>query len=167
MRRVRGLFALLMVVATAGTPGAPVADERATARRFEQARRDEPSLIAFLRAMPKGADLHNHVGGALYSEDGLRSAILHHLYFNPSTNRFEEQKTDQNVPAEQLLGDDRLRYQFLDAATMRGPTSGPAGGHDHFFRTFGLRNSAWRGTPFEEALATVVRRAHLQNEQYL
>jgi adenosine deaminase len=159
--------AVLIALAIVVLPAAARPDERSTARRFEQARRDEPSLIAFLRAMPKGADLHNHVGGALYSEEGLQEAIRHHLYFNPSTNRFEEQKTDQNVPAEQLLGDDRLRYQFLDAATMRGPTSGPAGGHDHFFRTFGLRNSAWRGTPFEEALATVVRRAHLQNEQYL
>jgi adenosine deaminase len=157
------LIAFTLVV----LPSAARPDQRSTARRFEQARRDEPSLIAFLRAMPKGADLHNHVGGALYSEDGLRSAIQHHLYFNPSTNQFEERKTDQNVPAEQLLGDDRLRYQFLDASTMRGPTSGPAGGHDHFFRTFGLRNSAWRGTPFQEALATVVHRARLQNEQYL
>src|SRR5713101_2087135 len=105
-------------------PAAACPDERSTARRFAEARRDEPSLIAFLRAMPKGADLHNHVGGALYSEEGLRSAIQRHLYFNPSTNRFEEQKTDQNVPAEQLLTDDRLRYQFLDATTMRGATSG-------------------------------------------
>src|SRR5690349_16009932 len=32
-------------------------DERSTARRFEEARQDEPSLIAFLRAMPKGGDL--------------------------------------------------------------------------------------------------------------
>jgi adenosine deaminase len=158
---------LLVVLVLSLIPSAVRPDERSTARRFAQARRDEPSLIAFLRSMPKGADLHNHVGGALYSEEGLHNAILHHLYFNPSTNGFEEKKTEQNVPAERLLDDDRLRYQFLDAATMRGATTGPAGGHDHFFRTFGIRNSAWRGTPFEEALASVVRRARLQNLQYL
>lgn len=156
--------ALLLLVLL---PAVVRADERSTARRFEQARPDEPSLIAFLKAMPKGGDLHNHAGGALAVEDGLEQAMRHHLFFNPATNRFEEQKSEQNVPAEQLLHDDRLRYQFMDAATMRGATAGPAGGHDHFFRTFGVRGSAWRGTPFEEALTTIVRRARLQNIQYL
>src|SRR5712672_1162857 len=84
-------------------PAAVRPDERSTARRFAEARQDEPSLIAFLRAMPKGGDLHNHAGGAFYSEDALSSAIRHHLFFNPATSRFEEQKTDQNVPADQLL----------------------------------------------------------------
>jgi hypothetical protein len=158
---------LLIVLAVSFLSPAVRPDERSTARRFAEARRDEPSLIAFLRAMPKGADLHNHAGGALYSEEGLRQAILHHLYFNPTTNSFEAQKSDQNVPAQRLLDDDRLRYQFLDAATMRGATAGPAGGHDHFFHTFDMRNSPWRGTPYHEALASVVRRARLQNLQYL
>jgi adenosine deaminase len=161
-RRACFLLLTLLLIPTTARP-----DERSTARRFAVARQDEPSLIAFLRTMPKGADLHNHVGGALYSEEGLRQAVLHHLFFNPTTNGFEEQKSAQNVPAARLLEDDRLRYQFLDAATMRGPTNGPAGGHDHFFQTFGIRNSAWRGTPFEDALASVVRRARLQNLQYL
>src|SRR5207249_4090896 len=65
---------LLMVLAVAFLSPAARPDERSTARRFAAARRDEPSLIAFLRSMPKGADLHNHVGGALYSEEGLRQA---------------------------------------------------------------------------------------------
>src|SRR5262249_14853777 len=130
-------------------------------------RRDEPSLIAFLRAMPKGGDLHNHAGGALSSDDGIQQAIRNHLFFNPATNRFEEQPGEGSVPAERLLTDSRLRYQFLDAATMRGAFSGAAGGHDHFFSTFGVRGSAWQKTPFEEALAGIVRRARLQNIQYL
>src|SRR6476620_9611868 len=89
---------LLAVLAAVSVPAVGWTDEGSTARRFAAARRDEPSLIAFLRSMPKGADLHNHVGGALYSEEGLRQAILHHLFFNPTTNGFEEQKSDKNVP---------------------------------------------------------------------
>jgi hypothetical protein len=153
---------LLVLLSPAAWP-----DERSTARRFEEARRDEPSLIAFLRSMPKGGDLHNHAGGSLYSEHGIEQAIRNGLFFNPSTNRFEETKTEGSVPAERLLTDDRLRYQFLNAATTRGHYEGPAGGHDHFFRTFGVRGSAWRKTPFEEGLAGLVRRARLQNIQYL
>jgi adenosine deaminase len=159
----RALIPVLLLLVSVATQ----ADERATARRLEAARGDEPSLIAFLRSMPKGADLHNHAGGALYSEDSIRHAIRSGLFFNPATNRFEEQKAEGSVPAAQLLTDDRLRYQFLDAASTRGHYQGPAGGHDHFFRTFGFRNSGWSKTPFEEALAGLVRRARLQNIQYL
>ena len=39
-----------------------------SATRFELARRSTPELIAFLRRMPKGADLHNHISGATYSD---------------------------------------------------------------------------------------------------
>src|SRR5919198_1341478 len=90
MRLSRSLSAVLAVLAL--FCGRAHADERSTARRFEEARRDEPSLIAFLRAMPKGADLHNHAGGAFYAEHGLREAIHHGLFFNPLTNQFEKDR---------------------------------------------------------------------------
>jgi hypothetical protein len=164
----RGLLALTIVLVLHWPPSPGRADERSTARRFEAARGDEPSLIAFLRAMPKGADLHNHLGGSLYGEEGLRQAIRHQLYFNPTTTRFETQKSDQNVPAEQLLRDDRLRYQFLNAVSVRGGVdNGPAGGHDHFFRAFGPLGSALQGTSEVEGIAGGVREARLQNIQYL
>jgi adenosine deaminase len=143
------------------------ADERAAARRFELARRDEPSLIAFLKAMPKGGDLHNHLSGALYVEDGLRHAISQGLFFNPTTNRFEAEKSEANVPAARLLEDDDLRHGFFDAASMRGAYRGAAGGHDHFFRTFGIFGTAFGSTPVEDVLGPIVHRARLQNLQYL
>jgi adenosine deaminase len=146
-------------------------DERSTARRFEEARRDEPSLIAFLRAMPKGGDLHNHAGGAIYPEDGLRVAIRDGLYFNPATTRFETEKTAKNVPASQLLYDDSLRQQLFNAAGIRGgfgsSGNGPASGHDRFFGSFGANLSGWQKAGDAELLATLVRRARLQNLQYL
>jgi adenosine deaminase len=147
-------------------PGA-IADERSTARRFEEARNDEPSLIAFLRAMPKGADLHNHVGGSLYPEDGLRVAVRDGLFFDPATNTFRTAPTTGSVPASRLLQDDRLRSQWLDATGARGAAPGPAGGHDHFFRAFNPLLSAWNKASDAEAIASVVRRARRQNIQYL
>jgi adenosine deaminase len=167
MLRARSCF-LLLIAAAAGLALPPAqADERSTAGRFEESRRDEPSLIAFLRAMPKGGDLHNHPGGAFYPEDGLQEAVAQRLFFNPATNRFERQKSEQNVPAEQLLRDDRLRYQYLNAASMRGFTGDAAARHDHFFRTFGPNVSGWQATPEEVALALVIQRAHMQNIQYI
>src|SRR5882672_8334162 len=48
--------------------------EAATARYFASIRNDPSLLLAFLTAMPKGGDLHNHLSGAIYAENYLRWA---------------------------------------------------------------------------------------------
>jgi adenosine deaminase len=143
------------------------ADERSTTAWFEAAKRDEPSLIAFLKRMPKGGDLHNHMGGALYAEYALDNAIQQGLFFDPATTRFERESGPGRVPAAQLLTNDRLLAQFLDAASMRGWKPAVESGHDHFFRTFGIVGSARHGMAVAAALAEVAGRARDQNMQYL
>jgi adenosine deaminase len=143
------------------------ADELSTARRFEKARGDEPSLIAFLRAMPKGGDLHRHFPAGIFAEEALRAAIRRGLFFDPVTSRFETETAPGRLPADRLLTDDALRFQFLNAASMRGPIKGPAGGHDKFFQTFGALGSAIPHPDMAQLLVEVVHRARLQNIQYL
>jgi adenosine deaminase len=49
--------------------------EARTARAFDDARQlGSPALRAFLYRMPKGADLHNHLYGAIYAESWIREA---------------------------------------------------------------------------------------------
>ena len=158
---------LLVVFVALATCSVAFGDEISTARRFEEARRDEPSLIAFLRAMPKGGDLHHHFPVGIFAEDALRGAIRRGLFFDPATSRFEAEGAPGRVPADRLLTDDGLRYQFLNAASMRGPVSGPAGGHDRFFQTFGVLVSAMPNRDPAPLLVEIVRRARLQNMQYL
>lgn len=50
------------------------ARETAVAALFDKARASPPALRIFLREMPKGGDLHNHLGGAIYAEDFLEWA---------------------------------------------------------------------------------------------
>ena len=45
-----------------------------TSRYFESIRNSPPQLLAFLRQMPKGADLHNHLSGAVYAESYIQWA---------------------------------------------------------------------------------------------
>jgi adenosine deaminase len=148
-------------------PSAAVPDQRSAAKRFEDARRDEPSLIAFLKAMPKGADLHHHFGAGIFAEDALQLAIRRGLFYNPRTGFFDAAKNADNVPAAQLQTDDQLRYRFLNSASMRGTFEGAAGGHDHFFRTFGIFGSATAGSDPADRLIEAMKRARLQNMQYL
>src|SRR5437016_14073205 len=42
--------------------------EQRTARHFESLCKSPPQLLAFLLAMPKGGDLHNHLSGARSEE---------------------------------------------------------------------------------------------------
>src|SRR5205085_3520599 len=53
---------LAVLVAMAG-------DTAVTAARFSAIRADHTALRAFLQRMPKGADLHVHLSGAVYAED--------------------------------------------------------------------------------------------------
>jgi hypothetical protein len=161
------MTAVTLILLALATCSVALADEASTTRRFADARRDEPSLVAFLKAMPKGGDLHNHFGGSIFAETALRAAVRAGLFFDPATGRFEPQTAPGRVPAEALLTDDVLRNRFLNSASTRGAVSGPAGGHDHFFQAFGILDSALPGFDPAQHLVDVARRARLQNIQYL
>jgi len=49
-------------------PAAPLAPEAGAARYLDEVRDQPPLLLAFLRRLPKGGDLHNHLSGAVYAE---------------------------------------------------------------------------------------------------
>ena len=145
------------------------ADERAAAKRFEAAKMDEPSLIAFVKAMPKGADLHVHVSGAAYAEYALDNAIAQKLFYDPATNLFSEDAAPPRIPAQDLLkgANSGLLGKFLDAASMRGWKPDAESGHDHFFAAFGFIDSAQANRPDIDVNGEVILRALSQNEQYM
>jgi hypothetical protein len=51
-------------------PGAAqgLSSEQRTARYLDSVHSQPSLLLAFLRRMPKGSDLHNHLDGAIYAE---------------------------------------------------------------------------------------------------
>lgn len=163
MLRRADLALLAVLLASSAASG----DERSIARRFEAARRDEPSLTAFLRQMPKGGDLHHHFPAGHFAEEAVRSANRAQAVRRPGHSRFEAETATGRVPAARLLTDDALRYQFLNAASMRGPITCPAGGHDHFFQTLGVLGTAIPNPDLAQGLVEIVRRARLQKIQYL
>ena len=67
----------------------PSSAEARTARAFDEARKQGPeALRAFLYRMPKGADLHNHLSGAIYAESWIRAAGEDHLCVDTKTLAF-------------------------------------------------------------------------------
>ena len=71
MRRRIFLAVILLAVLLAAARVAWVSrefDTAITAQHFDTLRDDHPALRAFLYRMPKGADLHVHLSGAVYAE---------------------------------------------------------------------------------------------------
>lgn len=130
-----------------------------TAQYFNSILESPPQLDAFLRAMPKGADLHNHLAGAIYAEDFLRWAAQDGDCVERATSKLAPPPCDAaqgRQPASDALSDDALYRQLIDAWSMRDfvAASGESG-HDHFFDTFGkfhLVTKTHRGDMLARAL---------------
>ena len=124
--------------------------------------------------MPKGADLHMHLGGAIYAETFIRDAAEDKLCVDTTKLAFVREKQGDSaacgegqVPATHAFEDQHLYDALIDSFSMRSfvPSSGESA-HDHFFDTF----AKFGGTAQRhkgEWLDEVATRAAAQNEQYL
>lgn len=153
--------------------------ERRGTLNLEAARTNPLQLRNFLKKMPKGADLHNHLSGAVYAESWIRAAAEDHLCVNLASRSFakpqggfEKNSAEANCDSGQVAAADAYKDQHLfdaliDAFSMRGfvPSAGVTA-HDHFFDTF----AKFGGTDHRhlgEWLDEVATRADAQNQQYL
>lgn len=118
-----------------------VAPEQRTASFFESLRKSPPQQFAFLLAMPKGADLHNHLSGAIYAESYIQWAAEKGLCVNTTTFTLTQTPCEPNTaglaPMTSALTNGILYRQLIDAWSMRNWQYSGQSGHDHFFDTFG------------------------------
>jgi adenosine deaminase len=157
----------------------PATSEGRAARALESARANPLELREFLRRMPKGTDLHNHLAGAVYAESWIRAGAEDNLCVDPATLSFFKTQAmtrsippqpvcgEGHAPAAQAFDDQHLYDSLIDAFSMRSfvPSAGVSG-HDHFFDAFAkFRAVEKRHTG--DWLDEVSARAAAQNEQYL
>ena len=150
---------------TAGTP-----DQRA-ARAYDAARANPLDLEAFLRRMPKGADLHYHFSGGIYAETWIRDAAEDGLCVDLASHALVKPQPfcgAGQAPAAQAFTDQNLYDALVNAFSMRSfvPTPGFSG-HDQFFSTFARFGGSISQSHAGEWLDEVASRAAAQNEQYL
>jgi adenosine deaminase len=143
---------------------AATSEQKASAY-FESVRNQPSLLMEFLERMPKGADLHNHLSGAVYAESFIRWAVQDGLCVDRATSTFVSCETAKDkTPASAAYTDVALYEQLLDAFSMRGRLASKESGHDHFFATFGKFNAATYGHTADmiEEVRTRAAREHLQ-----
>jgi len=172
LKAIAATLALCFAASLPAQTAAPAGEPRASAA-FEAARRAGPlALHAFLEKMPKGADLHMHLSGAIYAETFLADAAQDQLCVDPVQHAFVKPPAPAScpagsVPVASVFKDQKLYDALVDAFSMRSfvPSSGISG-HDQFFATFdrfGHLDKSHNG----EWLDEVATRAAAQNEQYL
>lgn len=153
-------------VVRAGGPN-DTARVSATARRLAAIRTQPLLLEAFLREMPKGGDLHNHLSGSIYAESYLRWAAEDNLCLVTATFALANGACDAAAgrpPVTAVLQDTTLYNAAIDAWSMRNFPAGRSG-HDHFFAAFTKFNPAT--TRVGDMIAEVTDRAAAEHLSYL
>ena len=149
------LFAAVPVVrarvpgSSSDLPATTVGEARAI-RAFDLAKGfGEPGVYAFLRTMPKGADLHMHLSGAIYAETFLKDAVADGLCVDPTKLSFAKSSgvsketppalkcTEGAVAEAGVFANQKLYDALIDAFSMRSfvPTPGVSGAESVLLRS--------------------------------
>ena len=138
-----GVIFLLTSLLPSAMARSKATPEERTAAYLQSVRKQPLLALAFLREMPKGGDLHNHLSGGIYAEswvdfaaeDGLcvdrTTAVLIAPPCDASCDKFTSK------PAVSCAYGDHILYNtMIDAWSMRNWSQREESGHDHFFATF-------------------------------
>ncbi|MEV6548213.1 adenosine deaminase [Streptomyces sp. NPDC051597] len=170
-RGTAGILGLGEQRAAAGRPG--VREQRAAEARLARVARSPGDLDLLLRELPKGGDLHHHLGGAVPPESLLAYAARDRKCVDTTTYVVvprREPCVPGQRPARDAARPGPFRGEVVRAWSMRGsvlpPDGDPRPGHDHFFATFGKFAEAEAGHD-ADMLAEVARAAARERTTYV
>jgi len=148
------------------------APEQRTAHHFDSIRQQPGLLLAFLREMPKGGDLHINLAGAIYAESLIDFAAQDGFCVDRTTSVLIAPPCDDacdrfaSKPAIRCAYQDHVLYNsIVDAWSMRN-WAGEEPGHDHFFATFDKFLPAMTNH-LGDSIAETAERAASDHLQYL
>ena len=166
------IFALVLSALTTAAEQKSSSPEQRTARHFDSVRNQPGLLLAFLRDMPKGGDLHIHLAGAIYAESLIDFAAQDGFCVDRTTSVLIAPPCDDacdrfaSKPSIRCAYHDQVLYDsIVDAWSMRN-WAGEEPGHDHFFATFDKFLPAMTNH-LGDAIAETAERAAADHLQYL
>jgi len=167
--RMRLLVHAVLAVSILSLAFSADAGEREARRQFDRVKDDPVALRRFLFAMPKGADLHNHLSGGIYAESYINWAaedgkcvdlqtfavIMAPCDIDSGQTRFADIQADWDTV-----------NRIIDGFSVRNYQRGQVSGHKQFFSTFARFAGAAVGRE-GDMLAEASARAARQNVPYL
>ncbi len=122
-------------------------------------------LAVFMKAFPKGGELHNHLGGGTPAELLLTWAVDDGLCVDVVELALRPGCSGEHLkPAAEVVADETLRSALLDSLTTRAPGFRDRSGHDQFFTAFSRRGT--RPSRTGDALAETMNGLARQNTFY-
>lgn len=104
---------------------------------FNAIQNNPAALTVFLKAMPKGGELHYHLAGGAYPEAMLEGAKQGDYCIDPGSFAISlPSKTCKGIKAASMKMDLRLYESVLRAWSLKDFIAASESSHDHFFNTF-------------------------------
>ncbi|MFI8998678.1 adenosine deaminase [Streptomyces sp. NPDC053542] len=152
--------------ATPPPPGRPAtpAEQRVDAH-LDAIRHHPRELRAFMRALPKGGDLHHHLTGAASTELLVRLAAQDGLCIDRTDTAQPPPCRPGTRPAADTRTDPAFRQRLIRAWSMQDLPPGTSG-HDHFFAAFDKFDAVVKRHP-GELLADVAGTTAENHQSYL
>ena len=168
------ILPLGLATACGSGDGAPPAWAEAARRReaavgqlLDMVRADPAQRAAFLTAMPKGADLHSHLSGAISTERLIMWGGEDGLCVDPTTLVATEPPcAPRAVPLSKAAPGSSLYQQLLTGWSMEGFSGDVLTRHQHFFDAFN-KFGVVTDNRKKDGTDEVVRRAAAQGEVHL
>jgi len=129
---------LVFASSTSGQRTGGPTPEQNTAQCFERLKSEPLELLAFLKKMPKGADLHSHLSGATYAESYILWAAEKGWCVDEKDFRllFPPCDPEYSSAVKFALTEQRLRRKIIEAWSMQNWPLSTQSGHDHFYEVF-------------------------------
>ena len=131
-----------------------------TSRHFDSIRHEPSQLRNFLFHFPKGADLHNHLSGAVYAESYITWAAEDGKCVDLKSSDILPppcDKDDDRPSVKSIENKSNVVNQLIDAFSTRNHKLRSVSGHDQFFSTFSRFNEAKAGREGDMIAETAAR----------
>lgn len=168
--------AALTALLVAGYTGSAAGDapdqarfpEAAVQLYFNTLRGNEAALRELLKEMPKGADLHSHLSGAVTTERLIEWGAEDGLCVDTATFTASPPPCQQGqVPLAMTQTDPTLYNNVLAAWSMEGFQGSLLEAHQHFFDTFGKFGAVLSDARTDDAIADVLSTAGKNHQSYV
>lgn len=162
------IFAIILP-AYAAEPQETTANEKIVNSYFECIRDNPVLLRQFLLEMPKGGDLHHHIGGAVYPETFIDMAVKKNLYINTDTATLVPSATaDYNtIPAANAYENDALYERIVTNWSLYNFHPIHKTANNHFFNISSKLRMNFTVEDYGDILTGHRRRASIENVLYL
>jgi adenosine deaminase len=142
--------------------------EHELGQKLAAVRGDPDAVRAFLADMPKGADLHSHIAGAVRTESFIEWGSEDGVCLDMKTLSAVYPPCGPGaVPLADAVKDSAVYADVIAAWSMEGYDGPLLGAHKHFFDTFGRFLPAFGETRGDDALAEVMSTAGKNKQLYV